>query len=131
VLYNFNALHRRREQIGSICSTWRTLCKLSGTSYKNFQNHLVVGLLTTDRDFPMHLWDRLLPQAVITLNLLCTSQISPNLSAYAQIFGQYNFSSNTLAPPGTHCLLHKKPTHQASWTPHTVDAWYVGPATTA
>jgi Reverse transcriptase (RNA-dependent DNA polymerase) len=95
---------------------------------RTFKNHLIAGLATTDPNFPMHLWDRLLPQAVITLNLLRTSRINPNLSAYAQVFGQYNFSANPLAPPGTHFLVHDKPSHRATWAPHAVDAWYVGPA---
>jgi Reverse transcriptase (RNA-dependent DNA polymerase) len=95
---------------------------------RTFKNHLISGLSTTDPNFPMHLWDRLIPQAVITLNLLRTSRINPNLSAYAQVFGAYNFAANPLAPPGTHVLVHEKPAHRASWAPHAVDAWYVGPA---
>ena len=35
-----------------------------------FKNHLITGLSSTDLDFPLHLWDHLLPQATITLNLL-------------------------------------------------------------
>lgn len=35
-----------------------------------WKNHLVVGLCSTETHFPMHLWDHLLQQATITLNLL-------------------------------------------------------------
>jgi hypothetical protein len=35
-----------------------------------FKNHLIAGLCSTDKDFPLHLWDCLLPQALLTLNLL-------------------------------------------------------------
>jgi hypothetical protein len=38
----------------------------------NFKEHFVAGLASVDPDFPMHLWDRLLLQAEITLNLLRT-----------------------------------------------------------
>ena len=31
------------------------------------KNHIIAGLCSVDPDFPLHLWDRLLPQAVITL----------------------------------------------------------------
>ena len=37
---------------------------------RTFKNHLIAGLCSTDRDFPLNLWDRILPQAIITLNLL-------------------------------------------------------------
>jgi hypothetical protein len=35
-----------------------------------FKNHFIAGLCTTDPKFPLVLWDQLLPQALITLNLL-------------------------------------------------------------
>jgi hypothetical protein len=35
-----------------------------------FKNHFIVGLCRVDKDFPLHLWDRPVEQAVITLNLL-------------------------------------------------------------
>jgi hypothetical protein len=95
---------------------------------RTFKNHFISGLCTTDPKFPLHLWDRLVPQALITLNLLRASRINPNLSAYAQVFGQYNFSAHPLAPPGTHFLIHEKPHNRASWAPHALDAWYLGPA---
>ena len=35
-----------------------------------FKNHFIAGLCSTDPSFPINLWDRLLPQALVTLNLL-------------------------------------------------------------
>jgi hypothetical protein len=43
-------------------------------------------------------------------------------------YGQYNFNAHPIAPPGTHLLVHKKPDLRASWAPHALDAWYLGPA---
>jgi hypothetical protein len=37
---------------------------------RNFKNHFIAGMCSTDPNFPLHLWDRLLPQALLTLNLL-------------------------------------------------------------
>jgi hypothetical protein len=54
----------------------------------SFKDHLIAGLCSTDTAFPMHLWDRILPQAVITLNMLRTSRINPKLLAATHIFGQ-------------------------------------------
>jgi hypothetical protein len=41
---------------------------------RSFKDHLIAGLCSTDKSFPMHLWDRILPQAVMTLNMLRTSK---------------------------------------------------------
>ena len=45
--------------------------------------HFLEGLSGADPSFPMHLWDRLLPQATQTLNLLRRSGINPRLSTEA------------------------------------------------
>ena len=37
---------------------------------RTFKNHFIAGLCSVDKDLPLHLWDRLLPQAELTLNLL-------------------------------------------------------------
>jgi hypothetical protein len=76
----------------------------------------------------MHLWDRILPQAVITLNMLRTSRINPKLLAATHIFGQYDFNSTPLAPPGTRIIAHETPGRRRTWAPHGQDGWYIGPA---
>jgi hypothetical protein len=50
---------------------------------RTFKEHFVTGLSSVDPTFPLHLWDRLLPQEEITLNLLRTSRLHPQLSAAA------------------------------------------------
>ncbi|EEC51526.1 predicted protein [Phaeodactylum tricornutum CCAP 1055/1] len=95
---------------------------------RTFKNHFIAGLCSTDKDFPLHLWDRLLPQAIMTLNLLRGSQINPRLSAWAQVHGAFDFNRTPLAPPGVKVLVHEKPTVRKSWSPHAVDGWYIGPA---
>jgi hypothetical protein len=62
-----------------------------------FKDHLIAGLCSPDKAFPMHLWDRLLPHSVITLNKLRTSRINPKLSAATQISGQYDFNRSPMA----------------------------------
>ena len=95
---------------------------------RTFKNHFIAGLCSTDPNFPMHLWDRLVKQAEQTLNLMRTSRINPQLSAYAQLHGVFDYNRTPLAPPGTRIIAHEKPTQRASWAPHGQDGWYIGPA---
>jgi len=95
---------------------------------RTFKNHFVAGLCSVDRDFPMHLWDKLLPQAELTLNILRGSRLNPKLSAWAQLNGTYDFNRTPIAPPGTRVLVHEKPATRDSWAPHAIDGWYIGPA---
>jgi hypothetical protein len=76
----------------------------------------------------MNLWDRFLPQAVITLNMLRTSRINPRLSAATHIFGQYDFNRAPMAPPDTRTVAHETPNRRSTWAPHGLDGWYLGPA---
>ena len=49
---------------------------------QTFKNHMIAGLCTVDPQFPLNLWDKLIPYALLTLNLLRPSRINPRLSAY-------------------------------------------------
>ena len=95
---------------------------------RTWKNHFVAGLCSTDTNFPMHLWDRLLPQATLTLNLLRPSRRNPHISAYQMLEGAFDFNRTPMAPPGTKIIIHEKPTQRRSWDPHGTDGWYLGPA---
>jgi hypothetical protein len=51
--------------------------------------------------------------------------------AHAQLHGIFDYNKTPLAPlapPGTKVIIHKKPDHRGSWSPHGLNGWYVGPA---
>jgi hypothetical protein len=62
-------------------------------------NHFIADLCSVDSTFPMKLWDKPLPHATITLNLLLKSRINPRVSAYAQLNGNFDFNRTPLPPP--------------------------------
>ena len=93
-----------------------------------FKNHFLAGLASCHSKFPISEWDRLLPQAEITLNLLRQCRINPAISAYTYLYGQYNFNAHPMAPPGTLTLVHKKVEERSSWDFHCKTGWYVAPA---
>jgi hypothetical protein len=67
---------------------------------RTFKEHFVSGLSSVDPAFPLHLRDRLLPQAEITLNLLRISGLHPQLSAAAHFHGLVDYNKTSFAPPG-------------------------------
>ena len=100
----------------------------SERAIRTFKNHFIAGLTSTDPNFPLSNWCRLLPQAELTVNLLRASRLNPKLSAYAQLEGTFDFTRTPLAPPGTRVIIHEKPTNRQTWAPHGTDGWYLGPA---
>jgi len=102
---------------------------LAERAIQTFKNHFISGLCSTHPDFPLNLWDKLLPQAELTLNLLRPSRIQPHLSAYAQLYGPFQYNSTPFAPPGIKVLLHESPEQRSnSWSPHNLEGWYLGPS---
>ena len=66
-----------------------------------FKNHFISILARTDPYFSLHLWDKLIPHACITINLLRNSHRNPQLSAEAHLNGNFDYNTAPLAPPGT------------------------------
>ena len=93
-----------------------------------FKNHFLSALATADTTFPINEWDRLIPQAEMTLNLLIPSRCNPTLSAYSYYHGVHNFATTLLAPAGTKVVIHMKPRNRASWDYHGRTGWYIGHA---
>ena len=79
-----------------------------------FKNHFVVGLASVDNNFRIYLCCTIVNQAEITIDLIQTPRTNPRLSAYAQIFGTFNFNATPMAPPGKEIKAHKKPNQHAT-----------------
>jgi hypothetical protein len=72
-------------------------CNAAERAILTFKDHFVAGLSSVGPTFPLHLWDILLPQAEITLNLLRTSRLHPQLSAAAHFHGLVDYNKTSLA----------------------------------
>jgi hypothetical protein len=95
---------------------------------QTFKEQFVAGLSSVDPTFPLHLWDRLLPQAEITLNLLRTSRLHPQLSVAAYFHGLVDYNKTSFAPPGCKIIAHEKPGKRLTWAPHGQHGYSLGPA---
>ena len=94
---------------------------------RTFKNHLCAGLATCDPNFPSQEWDRLIPQSVLTLNLIRSSRTNPSLSSHAAINSNFYFNTTPLAPPGTKVLVHEASSNQPSFSTHAINGWYIVP----
>jgi hypothetical protein len=93
---------------------------------QTFKNHFIAILAGTDPAFPLHLWDKLIPQAETTLNLLRQSRQHPQLSAHTHLFGPFDYNRTPLAPLGTKAIVHDKPQQRGTWAVHGAAGWYIG-----
>jgi hypothetical protein len=79
-------------------------------------------------EFPSYLWDLLIPQAEVTINLLCQATLNSRISAWEYFNGPFDFNKTNLAPVGCKVLIHAKATTRRSWDFQAKRGFYVGPA---
>jgi len=102
---------------------------LAERAIQTFKCHFKSVLAGVDDSFPMRLWDKLLPQTVLTLNLLRQSNVAPTVSAYQYVHGAFDYNRMPLAPLGCAVQLYESNARRGTWAEHATDGWYIGTST--
>ena len=89
---------------------------------QTFKGHFISVLSGVADSFPINQWDELLPQSVLTLNLLRQSKVAPNISAWAYHHGSFNYNQMPLTPMGCEVQFHIKPNRRKK----SVSIWVTG-----
>jgi hypothetical protein len=95
---------------------------------QTFKDAFISALATTDKDFPLQLWDKLTPQVILTLNMMRASRIDPTKSAHEILYGKYDWNRYPLAPLGCRAVVYEDGDTRGSWASRGVDGWYLGPS---
>ena len=80
---------------------------LAERAIQTFKNHFKSVIAGVDESFPMRLWDKILPQVFLTLNLLWQSNVAPTVLAYACINGPFDYNAMPLAPMGCAAQIYE------------------------
>jgi hypothetical protein len=102
---------------------WQNLAK---RAIKTFKSHFISILAGLDPSFSMTLWDRLLPQTILTLNLLRQAKADPSMSAYQFMHGKFDYNKMPLAPLGCAVQIHESTNRQKSWDVRSLNGWCLG-----
>ena len=96
---------------------------------QTFKAHFLSILAGLPSTFPNYLWDTLLPQTELTLNLLRQSHSAPAISAWeAYNNSPFNFDATPIGPAGCPVIIHNNPNKRLSWAFRGRDGFYIGPA---
>ena len=96
---------------------------------RNFKAGFLSVLAGTAQDFMSSLWDRLLPQAEITMSLLQHSNEMRNVLVYAHLSGPFDYNKMPIAPMGMSVQVHEKTDKRGTWAYHSVEVWYLATST--
>ena len=90
--------------------------------------HFQSVLYGCDPMFPKNKWDRVLPVAVLTLNLLRPSRTNPSKFTYNELWGNFDLNKTLLAPPGCLIVVYERAQERGTWVDHGVKEYFIGPA---
>ncbi len=149
----YQAIFQRWKATGVICPNWHILdneapeelkqairenkCKVELTpadqhrwnaaewAIQTFKGHFISVLAGFADSFPINQWDELLPQTILTLNLLQQPNVAPNISAYAYHHGSFDYNCMPIAPMGCAVQFHIKPSQQKTFGEHSEDGFYL------
>ena len=149
----YKRIHARCKATGVICPNWHVLdnkaaealleaicenkCRvekapadihrrnLAERATQTYKSHFILTMAGVSDDFPIHQWHEIVPQVVLTLNLLRQSNVAPNISAYAYHHGRFDYNRMPLAPMSCAVQFHIKPNRHKTWGEHGSDGWYL------
>ncbi len=93
---------------------------LAERAIQTFKNHFKAILNGVDNTFPMRLWDRLLPQAILTLNLLRQANAVPTVSAWQYVHGNFDYNKMPFAPMGYAVNLYQSSERRSLWAANAI-----------
>ena len=82
---------------------------------RKFKSQFLAILYGVDPDFPKFMWDNLLVQTELTINLLRQATINPRMSAWEYYNGGFDYTATPLVPIGCKIIIHNTSNKRKSW----------------
>ena len=101
---------------------------LAEKAINNWKVHFIGFMRRTAANFSIHLWCQDITQAERQLLLLRQSNVNPNISAYAQIYGPHYYNTAPFVPIGMKTLLHYKQNSRGTFAEHCRKGCVLGTA---
>ena len=98
---------------------------LAERAIQTFKNHFKSVLAGVDDSFSMRLWDKLLPQVILSLNLLRQSNVAPTISVYADVNGPFDYNAMPLSPMGCTLQIYESTNRRTTWAENSIEGWYL------
>ena len=95
---------------------------------RNFKANFVSVMAGVDTTFPQFMWDNLLVQTELTLNLLHQATLNPSMSEWEYFNGAFYYTSTPLVPIGCKIIIHTTSNKRKSWDQRRHEGFSVGPA---
>ena len=95
---------------------------------RTFKAHFLSVLDGLDPEFPKFMWDNLLVQIELTLNLLRQATLNPCISGWGYFNGSFDSAATPLGPIGCKIVIYTTSNNCKSWDQRGREGFVVGPA---
>ena len=95
---------------------------------RTFKACFMVILAGFNPTSPSNMWDKLLSQTELTLNLLRQATPNHRILAWEYFNGPFNFGATPLGPIGSCFIFHNKLGNQKSWNQRGHEGFSLGPS---
>ena len=93
---------------------------------QTWKSHAIGVFSGMDSKCPLFLWDLMLGQIDMQVNMLRQSNSTPNISAEAHLHGQHDFNRHPLAPLGIEVHSYIPPDKRKTWGIKSKKGYYIG-----
>ena len=93
---------------------------------QTWKSHTIGALCGVANNSPLGLWDELLPQLDMQVNLLRFSNVNPKVFSRTVLNGAHNFNMHPLAPLGVEIQMLENPDKIKTWGVRSKPGYYVG-----
>ena len=99
---------------------------LAERSLQTCKSHTLGDLSGVADNFPLGLWEKLLPQFDIQVNLLRLSNVNPKVCSWTVFNGAHNFNRHPLAPLGVEIQMLENPDKRKTGGVRSKPGYYAG-----
>jgi hypothetical protein len=99
---------------------------ISEKAIQTWKAHAISVFSGMDSKCPLFLWDLMLGQIDMQVNMLRQSNVTPKVSAEAHLHGQHDFNRHPLAPLGIEVHSYIPPDKRKTWGIKSKKGYYIG-----
>ena len=109
-------------------ATQRPSKKYNGEIHSYLKGTFLSVLDGVDTTFPKFIWDNILVQREITLNLLCQATLNPSMSTWESLNGAFDYTATPLVTIGCKIIIHTTSNKQKPRDQRGSEGFSIGPA---
>ena len=120
------AIHKRKKLEYDLVPKGQHRQNLSERALQTWKAHTIGALSGVSATFPLGLWDELLPQLNMQVNILRYSNIHPKVCSWTVLNGAHDFDRHPLAPLGVEIQMLDHHDKRKTWGLKSKPGYYVG-----